>query len=201
MTITLLTPPALEPVSLADAKAHMRVDHADEDAQITAMITSARQRVEALLGRALITRRVRETRDDWPLGPGLTRDSKAAVLALGPVTALHHVKVYDADGAAGFTGGASDYAVDMASVPGRIAPMTTGFPCPGRAVGGVEIEYDAGHGAAASDVPGPLRQAILLLVADAYAHRDAAERAEASVETPLPAAVAGLFAPYQQVRL
>lgn len=48
-----ITPAITEPVTLAEVKAHLRVDHADEDARITALITSARQRVEQMTGRAL----------------------------------------------------------------------------------------------------------------------------------------------------
>ncbi len=54
MTAALLTGPALEPVSLADVKAHLRIDGDDEDALLTAAIVSARVHVEAATRRVLI---------------------------------------------------------------------------------------------------------------------------------------------------
>ncbi|MEQ1619683.1 MAG: head-tail connector protein, partial [Terricaulis sp.] len=81
MTITILTPPASEPITLAEAKLFLRIDQTAEDPLITTLIAAAREAVEVACGRALITRRVRESLDIW------RRDSiGGAVLGLGPVT-------------------------------------------------------------------------------------------------------------------
>lgn len=194
MPISITTPPAAEPITLAEAKLHLRVDGSDEDTLISALITSARQRVEHLTGRALITRTLTETRDAPPTTSVLT-------LATGPVSAVHAVTTTSADGAV-TTLDAASYTLDEASIPGRLGLVSGSvWATDARDFLGFSVAYDAGYGTSGSDAPGPLRDAIMLLIADAYAYRDAGERALDADELPLPPAVAGLIAPYQQVRL
>lgn len=57
MTPTLVVPPASLPVTLAEAKAHCRVDHDDEDAMLTAYISAAVAHLDGwrgVLGRAIM---------------------------------------------------------------------------------------------------------------------------------------------------
>lgn len=198
MAILTVTPPAVEPVSLAAAKARLRVEHADDDAAIAALVAAARERVEQLTGRALITRRVRELRDSWQEGGRLASGGAVFRLGLGPLVTLHHIKTYDADGASA-TFDAAHYTVDAASFPPRLALKGGGlWPSPGRTAHGVEIEFDAGYGATEAEIPPALREAVLALIADAYAHPAPAERVR---EAALPAAVHGLIAAFARVRL
>jgi len=198
MSIETVTPPAVEPVSLAEGKARLRVEHTDEDALITTLITAGRERVEALTGRALVTRRVRELRDGWRDGGRLAAHGSQFRLGLAPVSAVHHVKTYAADDAEE-TFDAANYFVDTTSVPARLALRGGAlWPTPGRCAAGVEIEYDAGYGADGAAVPYALREAILLLVVDAYEHRGASDGGE---DTEPPVAVQGLLAPFVRVRL
>jgi len=66
MSLTLNTPPAAEPVTLADAKAHLKVDSTDDDALIASLITAARARAEWHTGRALVTQSWTLWLDAWP---------------------------------------------------------------------------------------------------------------------------------------
>lgn len=101
MSLAILTPPAVEPVSLAEAKLHLRVTADAEDALIARLITAARQQVEALCGLALITTAFRQTFE----GPAPNPPD----LARGPVQSVDHVSDdrRSIDFTAGFGGDAS----------------------------------------------------------------------------------------------
>lgn len=197
MPLDITAPPAVEPIPLAEAKARLRVDHTHEDSLISALITAARVRVERLTGHALINQTVREIRDRWEEGDRLSPDGVVFTLARGPVSAVHHVQTVDEDGVAQTLDPAS-YVLDSVSAPGRLAIRERAcWPRPGAPMAGVDIHYDAGHGAASDAVPAPLREAVHLLVADAYERRAPGEDDPAG----LPRAVAGLLACYRPVRL
>jgi uncharacterized phiE125 gp8 family phage protein len=186
MTAALITPPALEPVSLADAKAHLRVGDDADDALIGAAITAARIHVEAATRRVLIEQEWRIYRDDWPA-------SRLVPIAIGPLISVDAVTVYDAGGEPTELD-ADAYEVDLVSMPGRLKVAADAVD-PGRAVNGIEVDVTAGYGASSVEVPAPLRQAILMLVAHWYEHRAAAGFNEASAVAPL--GVEALIAPYR----
>ena len=79
MSAFLLIAPAIEPLSLGEAKLFLRVEHGDDDAVIAALVAAARAHIEALTRRCLITQTWRHVRDAWvmrqrrradPLAPG-----------------------------------------------------------------------------------------------------------------------------------
>ena len=135
MSLIILTPPAVEPVSLAEARALLRVTTDAEDALIASLIVAARERVELELGLALIATGFRQTFDKPAPDP--------VALVRGPVQSIDHV---------------SD---------DRRA-----------------IDFTAGFGADSADVPGPLKQAILMLVAFAFEHRGADETPPLALTEP-----------------
>src|SRR6185295_11579020 len=91
MSSILLTPPAVEPVTLAEAKAYLRVEHDDDDDVIGALIAGARIHVEAQTRRALITQTWRLSHDLWP------PDGRLAVVPV-PLNAIVAARVYAEDG-------------------------------------------------------------------------------------------------------
>ena len=199
MTLSVTTSPALEPVTLDEAKAQLRVTYDQEDALIGALITAARQRIEAELGVALIATGFRETLDVWPLEMGTAvpiTDPLSALFAgpirlrRGPLVGVTAIAVADGTGTFQVVSPAS-YTAEIGSRPGRIAPYDVAWPAPGVATGGVRIDYTAGYGAGEGDVPAPLRQAILQLVADGFEHR---------CDAPL-SLVEPWIAPFRRVRL
>jgi uncharacterized phiE125 gp8 family phage protein len=163
MSLFLTTPPAVEPLSLAEAKAHLRVPHADDDTYISTLIVSARRKVERQTGLRLITQGWSQFLDCWPpLG--------ILELGLSPVASVSDIIVYgDTDTPA--TIDPAHYFLDATSSPPRVVFRAGRNPSPpGRRAKGIEIRMTAGFGLSA-DVPWELKQAMLIMVADAFAHR------------------------------
>lgn len=182
MALTLVTQPAVEPVSLAEAKAHLRVDGPDEDGLITALIAAARQAAEAYTRRAFITQTWRLTLDKFPgkavpwwngvrQGADIAAPGDFITLPRPPLRSVTSLKAYDdADNAT--TMAASDYYVDTDSEPGRVV-LRSGktWPAVERVANGVDIVFTAGYGGQAVDVPQAIREGILLHIAAMFEHR------------------------------
>jgi uncharacterized phiE125 gp8 family phage protein len=196
MPLVLTSGPAVEPVTLAEAKAHLRVDGSAEDTLIASLIVTSRLHVEAAAGLALVTQSWSWYLDAWPRGHALE-------LPLRPVQSVAAVRLYDETGAA-TTVDPATYFLDGAAAPPRLvrpgAPNAAlPWPRPARIANGIEIAFTAGFGPAPTDVPAPLRQAILLLIAHWHEHRT--PLAEGAAAEPLPDMVGALLAPYRSVRL
>jgi uncharacterized phiE125 gp8 family phage protein len=191
MPSILLTAPAVEPLSLAEAKAHLRVAHDDDDDLIAALIAGARGHVEALTHRALITQTWRLMRDAWPA------DGRIAVLP-APLQALAAARVYDADGVAQALD-LDAFVADTISAPGVVSFPPWSVPAPGREQAGIELDVTVGYGDAATDVPAPLTLALRLLLTHWYENRGVvASGGEAAL---LPVGVAALIGPYRVLGL
>lgn len=191
MSLELIRPPAVEPISIAEAKAHARIDTADEDAIVASLITTSRLIIEAALGLGLVSQ-------DWRIRLDAVPRSGVIDLPMRPLNAVLAVRVRDAAGGA-VTLSASDYEVDAVSVPPRIALSPTVGVLPGVRLGGLEIDATVGYGAAATDVPAPIRQALLMLVAHWYEHREPV--AVGVTPARIPDTVDALLAPFREVRL
>ncbi len=198
MALILAAPPAAEPVSLSDAKAWLRAGHGDEDQLIGDLITSARARVEFETGLALITQSWRWTLDAWP-ARRLSACGQAVSLPVRPLISVEALRTIEPGGAVTVHDPA-EYRVEPGE-PGRlIAVMPFALPRPERAAGGIEIDFTAGYGAAGDEVPAPLREAVLRLVAQGYSNVERAESARRG-EARLPEGVAGLLRPWRRARL
>jgi len=191
MPSILLAGPAAEPVTLAEAKQFLRVEHDDDDDIIAALIAGSRIHVETQTRRALITQSWRLTRDVWPA---------AGWVALLPVPAktLDAVRVYRSDGTT-LALDVAGFALDGSAAPARLSFVHGVPPAPGRPAAGIEIDITCGYGDAGAHVPEPLRHAIRLLVAHWYENRGiVAAGGEVAV---LPQSVAALIAPYRVLAL
>lgn len=189
MTAIVTTPPAQEPVTLEEARAHLRVSGSEEDALIARLIAAARQHLERVARRALVTQGWRLYLDAWPPG-------RIVRLPVGPVQSVESVAVYDGDGLP-VTLAATDYRLDGQAEPPRLR-IAAAAPSGVAGFNGIEVEFTAGYGADADGVPQPLRQAILVLVAHWFDGRAAGfDLATAGV----PAGWSALLAPYRMLRL
>lgn len=187
MAAILIEPPASEPLSLAEAKNYLRVEHAADDTLIQSMIAAARMEVEARTRRALLTQTWCIVLDRWP-------GSGTIASPVSPLREVVAARVYDEAGEPQ----ALDpdiFILNTAAAPGLIAFDAGRVIQPARDIAGIELDIEAGYGAAA-DVPAPLLQAMRLLLARAYEYRGQGERND-----PLPEGIAVLLAPYRVVSL
>ena len=87
MVMTRISAPAAEPVTLAEAKAHLRVVDAVEDTLISGLIKAAREEVEAATGLALISQNWRLYLDCWPPS-GLVRPNSRWLFRCRPAISV-----------------------------------------------------------------------------------------------------------------
>ncbi|KAB2787784.1 hypothetical protein F9K97_07545 [Brucella anthropi] len=177
--------PATTPISLAEAKAHLRVEHDDQDALITAQIEAATSLLDGhvgILGRALVTQ-------TWQ--QDLAGFAARMPLPLSPVSAVVSVSFFDTSNVQQMLD-AGLYALQTDArgtcvilQPGQSWPAT--YPRPDA----VSITFTAGYGSA-SDVPAPIRQAILLIVQRLF------DGADTSIDAAVDRTVHALITPYRK---
>ena len=175
MALKLITAPSTYPVDLASAKLHCRVDIADDDTLITALITAATEMAEQKTGRAIMTQTLELTLDAFPDAFELTRV---------PVQSVTSVKYYDTNGVQQ-TLNNTLYALDAADDFGfaYISPVYAGvWPDTRDQINAVAVRYVAGYADAAS-VPQSIKNWILLMVSTMYANRETEAYSSRAVST------------------
>jgi uncharacterized phiE125 gp8 family phage protein len=99
MGLSLVTPPTIEPVSLAEAKAHLRVTEADDDALIAGYILAARHAAESYIRGALITQTWDYSLDYcWPVVSVRGMCKYRTELPLHPIQSVTSVSYVDENG-------------------------------------------------------------------------------------------------------
>lgn len=189
MSIKLITAPAAEPVILAEAKLHCRVDSADDDTLITALIVAARELAEQQTGRALVTQTWELALDAFPVSE--------IELPLPPVQSIVSIKYLDSNGAEQTVPGA-DYGLDNYGSVRHLVILAAGVEWPATlvAANAVKVRFVAGYGAAV-DVPGSIRQWMLLQIGNWYATRESVNIGNIVNEMPY---VGALLDPYRVLR-
>ena len=156
MPLALITGPTLEPISLIEAKTHLRQTAVTaDDTLIKSLIAAARAYAETKCQRQIIAARWKLILDSFP-GPSLmvvefggTFSLPAHAILIPRVPVLQVVSVqYTAMDGTLTTMPAADYAVDLATEPARITPVFGKiWPIPLPQIGAVQVTFDAGHAA------------------------------------------------------
>lgn len=171
MAIRLITPPAAEPVTLAQAKSHLRVDHTNDDALISSLIVASRGYCENFTARAFITQTWELVIDEFP--------ANEIMIPLPPLQSVVSIS-YDDPAALETVISSSSYAVDTVSQPGWVLPpANVGWPSTFDSINTVRIRFIAGYAPGttspvdlAENVPQSIKAAILLYVGQLYENRE-----------------------------
>jgi uncharacterized phiE125 gp8 family phage protein len=203
MGYQLITAPASEPLTTADAKAHLRVDFVDDDALIGLLITAARQYCEQIIARSLISQQWRYVIDAFPAAFwGMTNgyfSGNAILLEKGPVISLDSITYLDM-GSATQTMPATDYASDFSGPLGRITPKFGKiWPIALPQIAAVQVTFTAGYGVDATFVPVGIKQWLKLRIGALYENREEVVSGRSITVTPMPF-VDSLLDPYRIVR-
>lgn len=162
MSLTLITAPAALPVSLAELKAHCRVDSSDFDTYLTQLLNAAVRHVEEICWRALITQTWKLTLESFPGG------DDPIVLPRGMTQSVSSVTYQATDGTV-TTLGSSLYVVSTNSEPGVIVPAYgTFWPTCRTFFDSVQVQFVCGFGATSASVPNDLRTAVMLMAGWMY---------------------------------
>jgi uncharacterized phiE125 gp8 family phage protein len=168
-SVTRVAGPAVEPLTVAEAKLHLRVDISEDDAFIGTLITAAREWVENYLDRTLITTQLILRAAEFP-----TEELELArppMVASGTATTV--VVTYTLADTTTATLSTALYRVDRTSTPGNVAPIINGT-WPSDVIedaNAVAVTYWAGYGPTSASVPATIRHACLMLIGHWYESR------------------------------
>lgn len=179
----LITPAEAEPVGVDETMTFLNIGNEDDAYKVDGLIAAARQAVEDITGRALVTQTWEDRLCIFPCSVG-------QIQILRPVLqTIVSVKYLDSDGVLQTLVNTA-YGVDTAPLFGRIYPAYgTAWPTVRSQPGAVQIRYQAGYGEP-EDVPEPIRLAIKLMVGHWYD----------TPQEPIPPFVDGLLSPYKAWR-
>jgi uncharacterized phiE125 gp8 family phage protein len=187
MALRLVTPPSITPVTLAEAKAHLRVDSSDEDAVITIMIETATAHVDGpngFLGRALVDQTWELVLDAFPPAPNTDSVLNQIKIPIPPLIEVVNI-TYDNTAGMPTVYPSTSYTVDTVSEPGWVVPASS-WPATFVGINSVRIQFRAGYINLADSppigfIPADIKGAILLYIGALYANRD-----EVSTEGRVP---------------
>jgi uncharacterized phiE125 gp8 family phage protein len=182
MTLSEVSAPAQEPLTLKQAKDHLRVDVDDDDELIAILIRAARGYVETFTHRALLAQTWDLKLDGFPC-------DRPWYLPKAPTIAVVSITYIATDGTSTPW---TLYQTDLPSGPkaaqARIAPIYAGYyPSTRWTLNAVVVRFTAGYGTAASSVPAELLAAMKLLIGHWYERREPVNIGNLVTSIPLSA--------------
>ena len=162
----VVTPPAAEPITVAQAKDHLRVTIDDDDTPIGEIIEGARTRAEEYSGYSIMPQTLRLDLNCFPAA------GKAIEIDHGPIRSITSVGYVDVNGDSQ-TWDSAEYQVQLGGRPGLLKPAS-GLVYPSTQVdtfAAVQVTFEAGY-ADATKVIKSLRRAIYFLVGHYYANTE-----------------------------
>lgn len=183
--------PDAEPLTVAEVKAALRIDHDHEDGLLSSLIVTAREYVESVTCRQLILATYNLYIDSFP---------PVIVLPRPPVTAVSLIVYYDAANTLRSLSAPSQFEYSGLDEPCSIVPVY-GFSWPATYPRqyAVIVTYTAGYGASGASVPEPIRRAMLLLIGHWYEHRE--EVVDGGTVARMDVAADALLAPYRMLQV
>lgn len=165
MRYKLKTAAVNPPVSTSDMKNFLRVVHSEDDTEIAAQVLEAKKRLQNWTGRVFINEVWYLYLDKFPVGDEIT-------LEWPPLVSVDSITYTDENGTTGQTFSSSNYEVSTSGDQGRVRLLSgQSWPNTKDLYDAVTIEFTAGYGANASDVPEDIKAAIKLKVGDLYENR------------------------------
>ncbi len=192
MSSTQTVSPSTTPISVAEAKQHLRIDHDGDDNYIATLIAVATANVEEFLRKAMIQQTRREDVHEFP--------AAQFVLELPPLQSVTSLEYTATDGSTA-TVGSTVYDVDVVNIPGRvILGKDQTWPTPIESQhDAVRLTYVTGYATASSAVPPTYQHALKLLIERYYEYRgDFAVGAITTVN--MPHGVQALLRPTRNMR-
>ena len=167
METVLKTAPAAEPISLDEAKRHVRIDidETDHDDYLHDLITVAREQVEMITWRKLITQTWYAYLQDWPKGTYIE-------LPFGKLQSVTAIKYTDVDGDES-TWDSDEYIVGTDYQKGRVT-LADGYTWPSETLypsNPIEVEFVCGYGLAVS-VPAQIKHAMKMIISELFENRE-----------------------------
>jgi len=200
-SIDIVTQPKGQPISLANAKAYLRVTNNLEDELIDSLIGQAANHVELYLRRSLITRDIKLTLDSLPMKNSsnqwwdgvqqgaigqLSQVADTIILPYPPIVSVTSITSYSSADASSVLD-TSNYFLDASG--SRICLKQGGlWPVDLRSKKAMEIIYKAGYGSVPSDIPQGIQGAVRAMVSFLYQNRDCLE---------IPESIENMLKPYR----
>ncbi len=226
---TLTTAATVLPLSLNEVKDYLGIQDSDEseDPSLMGALRAATLSAERYTRRTFVTTTWTMWMDRFPGKPlpwwdgvrqladtELTDLTESISIPKSPLISITSIKAHKQDGTTP-TVTASNYIVDLASEPARVAlKVAQTWPTDAlRSINGVEVEFIAGYGPVGSDVPEDIRRALLIMISDFHENRSAApakfekvgessiSRFDSAIEVSLPVQAQTLLSTYKLWKL